>query len=107
VNPHDSSPTIELVQKLKTQMPEIRSQAEVVGRWVWLEFNIPPAPEVRGKLKELSFHWNHKRPCWHPPCGAPSAPSRHDPRAKYPVTPATALELNETMAPVLYYRDAA
>src|SRR5262245_28948022 len=47
VNQTDSTPTLELLEKLKTQMPEIWGQAEVVGQWVWLEFATPPLHEVR------------------------------------------------------------
>jgi hypothetical protein len=93
VNPNDS--TLQLLEKLKTQMPEIWNQAEVVGHWVWLEFNVAPEKHVRGKLRELGFHWNHVRQCWQHPCGAHTPHSRHDPKEKYPVIPATALELNE------------
>lgn len=79
--------TLQLLEKLKTEMPEIWGQAQVVGRWVWLEFHIPPAPQVHGKLKELGFHCNSERRCWQHPCG--------DPRDRYPVTPAAALEIND------------
>jgi hypothetical protein len=94
VNPNDS--TLQLLEKLKTQMPEIWNQAEVVGRWVWLEFNVAPEKHVRSKLRELGFHWNRGRKCWQHPCGVPADRSRHDPRGKYPVFPATTLQLNET-----------
>lgn len=103
VNQNDSTPTLQLLENLKTQMPEIWSQAEVVGRWVWLEFNTPPLREVRAKLKELGFHWNSARKCWQHPCGVHTAHSRHDPKEKYRVVPATELELNEAAA---HYRTA-
>src|SRR6266581_1203275 len=45
--------TLSLLSRLKTQMPEIWGQAEVVGQWVWLEFNTPPLRTVRDQLKEL------------------------------------------------------
>ncbi len=48
--------TLALLDKLKTEMPELWGQAQVVGKWVWLEFNVPPMQEVRSKLKELGFH---------------------------------------------------
>ncbi|OHA21689.1 MAG: hypothetical protein A2849_02190 [Candidatus Taylorbacteria bacterium RIFCSPHIGHO2_01_FULL_51_15] len=76
-------------------MPEIWSQAEVVGQWVWLEFNIAPEKCVRTKLKALGFHWNGHRKCWQHPCGVRSERSSRDPRDKYEVTPASALPLNE------------
>lgn len=88
--------TLALLDRLKTDMPEIWSQAQVVGRWVWLEFNVPPLEEVRGKLKELGFHWNRARRCWQNPCGVPCSGSGKDPRGAYPVVAASALELKET-----------
>jgi len=98
VNQTDSTPTLQLLEKLKAQMPEIWGQAEVVGQWVWLEFATPPLQGVRDQLKELGFHWNAKRRCWQHPCGASMERSQHDPKAKYPVTPATALALKEAVA---------
>ena len=47
--------TLALLDRMKTEAPEIWSQAQVVGKWVWLEFNIPPIREIRAKLKELGF----------------------------------------------------
>jgi hypothetical protein len=87
--------TLDLLSKLKSQMPEIWSKAEVVGKWCWLEFNVAPAKDVRDQLKELGFHWNHIRKCWQHPCGTSRARSSRDPRGIYPVVPATALELRE------------
>ena len=89
--------TLDLLGKLREQMPEIWSKAEVVGKWVWLEFNVPPMKEVRAKLKEFGFHWNHRRRCWQHPCGESRGRSRHDPKDKYEVIPATALELKEAV----------
>jgi|ERR1043166_1713337 proteasome lid subunit RPN8/RPN11 len=84
-----------LLERLKTQMPEIWGQAQVVGSWVWLEFNVPPLQEVCGKLKNLGFHWNGLRKCWQHPCGVPWPRSGGDPRAAYPVTPAPEMALND------------
>src|ERR1700704_3680198 len=95
------SGTLALLGRLKTEMPEIGGQAEVVGRWVWLEFSVAPEKPVRGKLKELGFHWNSERRCWQHPCGSPTPRSRYDPKSKYEVIPATALEIKELMAPTL------
>jgi DNA repair protein RadC len=89
--------TVALLDRLKDEMPEIWDQALVVGKWVWLEFNIPPAEMVRSKLKTLGFHWNRMRRCWQHPCGVGSERFRHDPRGTYPVTAAPALALNEAL----------
>lgn len=77
-----------LLDRMKSELPEIWNQAVVVGKWVWLEFNVPPLQEVRSKLKHLGFHWNGARKCWQHPCGVHKARSGGDPRALYPVTPA-------------------
>jgi DNA repair protein RadC len=88
--------TLALLDRMKTEMPELWGQAQVVGRWVWLEFNIPPATEVRKQLHSFGFHWNRDRRCWQHPCGISRGKSSGDPRQYYEVRPATALQLNET-----------
>lgn len=90
--------TLALLERLKTEMPEIWGEAQVVGKWVWLEFSMPPVTEVRTKLKELGFHWNGGRKCWQHPCGLPAHRSKADPRSYYAVTPATAMALNDAPA---------
>lgn len=92
--------TLALLDRLKTEMPEIWGDAQVVGKWVWLEFSMPPVKEVRSKLKELGFHWNGLRRCWQHPCGVQRARSTRDPRGIYPVIPAADLEMKETAARV-------
>jgi DNA repair protein RadC len=87
--------TIALLERMKTEMPELWDQAQVVGRWVWLELNIPPAVDVRNQLKAFGFHWNRDRRCWQHPCGISRPKFSGDPRNYYHVRPATALELNE------------
>jgi DNA repair protein RadC len=87
--------TLALLDRLKTEMPEIWTQAQVVGKWVWLEFNIPPMKEVRGRLKKLGFHWNQGRKCWQHPCGVLRPRSSGDPRSYYQVTPANELEMKD------------
>jgi hypothetical protein len=89
------SSTLALLNRLKSEMPEVFQQAEVVGRWVWLEFNVPPLQEIRAKLKELGFHWNRQRKCWQHPCGVHRTRSGGDPRLAYPVIPATEMALND------------
>ena len=94
-NTASTTNTMDLLERLKTEMPEIWGQAQVVGKWVWLEFNVPPLKEVRGKLKELGFHWNHVRKCWQHPCGVFRRHSRGDPRSYYQVTPADELTMKD------------
>ncbi len=52
--------------------------AEVVGKWVWLEFDAKPAEEVRAGLSAIGFRWNRKRHCWQHPCGHYSKASHAD-----------------------------
>jgi hypothetical protein len=87
--------TMALLDRLKTQMPEIWGEAQVVGKWVWLEFSMPPLKEVRNKLRGLGFHWNGLRKCWQHPCGASRQHSSRDPRRMYPVVPAAELQIKE------------
>lgn len=91
----DSDTTLTLLARMKSEMPEIWEQAQVVGKWIWLEFNVPPLEEVRGKLKELGFHWNGGRKCWQHPCGFERPRAPHDPRQRYPVVPAASFQLNQ------------
>lgn len=90
--------TTALLERLKTEIPEIWGQAQVVGKWVWLEFNVPPLDEIRAKLKELGFRWNRQRQCWQHPCGVFRRRSSRDPRAYYQVTPASELEMKDAPA---------
>jgi hypothetical protein len=90
--------TVALLGRLKHEMPELWGQAEVVGRWVWLEFNVAPDKEIREKLKGFGFHWNGIRHCWQHPCGVSTDRSHRDPKEKYGVISASTLQLNE--APV-------
>jgi DNA repair protein RadC len=98
VNENDTgmSVTLSLLNRLKIEMPELWGGAQVVGNWVWLEFSMPPLKAVRDKLKELGFHWNKGRKCWQHPCGASRPRSHRDPRAMYPVVPASAFGLKDT-----------
>ena len=87
--------TLALLDRMRTELPEIWGNAQVVGQWVWLEFNVAPLQEIRGKLKQLGFHWNGKRKCWQHPCGVRRPSSSRDPRQVYPVVSAADLEFKE------------
>jgi DNA repair protein RadC len=93
------SNTIALARQLRSDMPEVFDEAQVVGNWIWLEFTVPPDRVIRSKLKRLGFHWNGHRKCWQHPCGLSRSRSFRDPKSFYPVLPAQSLQLNET-APV-------
>ena len=73
-----------LLALLRKETPNFFELAEVVGKWVWIQFAEKQPPTVTSVLAELGFHWNHKRQSWQHPCGLfrdQSAP--FDPRQKY------------------------
>ena len=61
--------------------------AEVVGQWVWIEFDGKPSEEIRTKLKAVGFKWIKKRGKWAHNCGVHSRRGRINPRVKYGFTP--------------------
>lgn len=91
----EKTDTLSLIERLKTEMPDLLDKAQVVGRWVWLEFNVPPVDEIRASLKKLGFHWNGRRKCWQHPCGVPRTRSGGDPRSYYQVKPASGMVMND------------
>lgn len=90
--------TLALLERLTSEMPDLWNQAEVIRKWVWLEFYVASAKTVRSKLRELGFHGNRLRKCWERPCGVSNERSWYDPRGKYPVVSATSLAIRETWA---------
>jgi hypothetical protein len=54
---------------LRRGAPGFFELAEVVGRWVWIQFESEPAVETRRQLAQLGFHWNNARQAWQHPCG--------------------------------------
>jgi len=78
-----SLPTEQLLSLLRTEAPRFYDLAEVVGRWVWIQFTDKQPREVTATLAQLGFHWNNTRQTWQHPCGALSQGSPGDPRAKY------------------------
>jgi hypothetical protein len=73
-----------LLALLRKETPNFFELAEVVGKWVWIQFAEKQPPTVTSVLAELGFHWNRKRQSWQHPCGLfrdQSAP--FDPRKKY------------------------
>jgi hypothetical protein len=82
--------TQRVLDLLKAQLPKQFELAEIVGRWIWLEF---PARTHRAAntLWRLGFHWNQRRCLWQHPCGACAPYFVHsgDPRGKYGSRPAT------------------
>lgn len=76
-------PTQKVLDFLRAQLPQQYELAEIVGRWIWLEFDGQHA--AANILWRLGFHWNQRRSVWQHPCGAcaPFASHPADPRTKY------------------------
>jgi len=73
-----------LLNMLTGAMPEVYRLAEVVGKWVWVQFSETPPAEIRQKLAQLGFHWNRERQAWQHPCGTfRDSASSQDPRERY------------------------
>ena len=58
-----------LLAVLRGSAPHFFELAEVVGKWVWIQFANKQPNEVTRVLAELGFHWNNKRQAWQHPCG--------------------------------------
>ena len=76
-------PTPKVLNLLLTTAPDVYKLAEVVGKWVWVQFKEQPAAEIRQTLAQLGFHWNRERQAWQHPCGKFSLSSAGDPHEKY------------------------
>ena len=76
-------PTDQLLALLRTEAPRFYELAEVVGKWVWIQFPDKQPREVTASLAQFGFHWNNARQTWQHPCGALTQGSPDDPRAKY------------------------
>jgi len=76
-------PTNKVLELLKSINPGLFNLAEVVGKWVWVQFRETPAPELRQILAQLGFHWNRERQAWQHPCGQFRLRGFQDPHEKY------------------------
>ena len=76
--------TKRVIALLQKEAPGFLDIAEVVGKWVWVQFTDRQPREVTAVLAELGFHWNNKRQVWQHPCGALTQGTESDPRQKYP-----------------------
>ena len=76
--------TERLLALLRRETPNFFELAEVVGKWVWIQFDGKQPVTVTAVLSELGFHWNNTRQSWQHPCGLFRDQSvRFDPRRKY------------------------
>ena len=76
-------PTPKVLNLLFKNLPDVYRTAEVVGKWVWVQFKEQPSAEIRQQLAQLGFHWNRERQAWQHPCGKFSLGSQQDPHEKY------------------------
>ena len=76
--------TEKLLALLRSETPNFFDLAEVVGKWVWIQFSDKQPPTVTRDLAELGFHWNNTRQSWQHPCGTLTLdPANYDPRKRY------------------------
>ena len=76
--------TDRLLALLRRETPSFFELAEVVGKWVWIQFSDKQPPTVTRLLAELGFHWNNTRQTWqHPCCTLPDERATYDPRQRY------------------------
>jgi len=78
-------PTQKVLEFLRAQLPQQYELAEIVGKWIWLEFPKASNRAAANTLHRLGFHWNNRRSVWQHSCGvcAPFASHPQDPRSKY------------------------
>ncbi len=75
--------TPQVLDLLRQEAPRFWELAEVVGQWVWIQFEEKQPPQITAALSQLGFHWNRKRQTWQHPCGQFTTGSRRGPRDKY------------------------
>lgn len=68
---------------LRTQAPRFWELAEVVGQWVWIQFDGKQPRQITAELAQLGFHWNNRRQLWQHPCGQITDSVNFDPRRRY------------------------
>ena len=76
--------TEKLLALLRSESPRFFEVAEVVGKWVWIQFTDKQPPTVTRVLAEFGFHWNNTRQTWQHPCGTyRNERATYDPRRRY------------------------
>ncbi len=68
---------------LHHETPRFWELAEVVGKWVWIQFDDRQPRQITAALSQFGFHWNRKRQLWQHPCGQFVTGSVQDPCQKY------------------------
>jgi len=75
--------TPKVLDLLYYEAPRLWELAEVVGKWVWIQFDDRQPRQITAALSQFGFHWNRKRHVWQHPCGQFVTGSVQDPRQKY------------------------
>ena len=76
--------TEKLLTLLPSDAPRLFEVAEVVGKWVWIQFSDKQPTTIISVLAELGFHWNNGRQTWQHPCGTiRKERATFDPRKRY------------------------
>lgn len=76
--------TEKLLALMRSEAPRFFELAEVVGKWVWVQFEDKQPPQITMILAQLGFHWNNTRQTWQHPCGTLAVePANYDPRKRY------------------------
>jgi hypothetical protein len=76
--------TAGLLDLLYYEAPRFWELCQVVGKWVWIQFEQTQPRHVTAQLAQLGFHWNRRRQLWQHPCGEFRNGTHIDPREKYP-----------------------
>jgi hypothetical protein len=78
-------PTDEVLRKLENEAPLLFRMAQIVGKWVWIQFPERQPKEITSLLSQVGFHWNNRRQVWQHPCGIESEAGlgNYDPRKRY------------------------
>jgi hypothetical protein len=75
--------TERVLHMLRTRAPQFWEIAEVVGDWIWIQFEGKQPKQVTAALAEFGFHWNGRRQLWQHPCGQYIESASYDPRRRY------------------------
>jgi len=77
-------PTDRVLDMLYHETPRFWELCQVVGKWVWIQFDGKQPVTVTSVLSELGFHWNNTRQAWQHPCGTiADERANYDPRKRY------------------------
>ena len=78
-------PLEKMLQVIERDAPEFWELIQVVGKWLWIQFDGKQPRRVTATLSELGFHYCRRREAWQHPCGNLYTLPAHnsDPRQTY------------------------